>query len=144
MRRAPLRTALSAFCLVAMAALAGCTSPRNTLGTNSSPCYKAIPVAAGAVGHHGTFVGIRLLSSRQVSTKSRLDQLLDARAPGEKNVCVAAYHGTFRQDEVERPFGNGPASGSGPIALVVVSSPQNRLIGTIVLARVPLPLRHEV
>jgi hypothetical protein len=142
--RSLLLALLGALLCLAAGALAGCTSARNTLGTNSSPCYKAVPVAAGAVGHHGTFVGIRLLGARQVSAKPRLDALLDTRAPGVRNVCVAAYRGRFRPDEVERPFGPAPPGGSGPIAIVVVSSPQNRLIGTIVLARLPLRLRHEV
>lgn len=124
--------------------LAGCTSARNTLGTSSSPCYKAIPVAADAVHDRGTLVGIRLFSARQVSGYHHLDALLDARAQGVKAACVAAYHGTYRHDQVKEPYGIPPASGTGPIALVMVSYPQNKLIGTIVLSRVPLPLRHEV
>lgn len=137
------RAGVFALCVV-VAALAGCTSARNTLGTNSSVCFRAIPVAAGAVGHRGTLVGIRLLGTRQLKKHGHLAALLAARAPRVKSVCVAAYHGTYRQDQVTDPFGKGPPSGSGPIAIVVVSTPQNRLIGTVVLAKVPLPLRHEV
>jgi len=131
-------------CMAVAAASSACTSARNTLGTNSSPCYTAIPVAANAVHHRGRFLGVRLLSARQASTRRRLDALLDARAPKVKTVCVVAYGGSYRLSQVKRPFGMPPPSGTGAVAIVVVSSPHNRLIGTVVLRRVPLPFRHEV
>lgn len=138
------RRAAAVGCLVVAAMLAGCTSARNTLGTNSSQCYKAVAVTSDAVHDRGTFVGIRLLSARQVSRYHHLEVLLRARAPAVKTVCVAAYHGSYRLDQVQMPFGAQPANGGGPIAIVVVSTPQNKLIGTIVLSRIPLPIRHEV
>ena len=131
-------------CAAAAVATSACTSARNTLGTNSSPCYTAIPVAADAVHHRGHFLGIRLLSARQASTKRRLDALLEARAPKVKTVCVVAYEGTYSLSQVEEPFGTAPPAGTGPVAIAVVSLSRNRLIGTIVLRRVPLAFRHEV
>jgi len=121
---------------------AGCTSPRNTLGTNSSQCFRAIPVATDAVEDRGTLVGARLESVS--SLHQRLDALLDARAPTVKTVCVVAFRGQFRIDQVKRPYGPAPATGSGRFAIVVVSVPRNQLVGTVVLAQAPLPLRHTV
>jgi hypothetical protein len=121
---------------------AACISPRNTLGTNSSPCFRAIPVASEAVQDRGKLVGARLLGVR--SLHRRLEALLVARAPTVKTVCVVAFHGRYRIDQVQRPFGPAPVNGTGIYAIVAVSVPQNRLIGTVVLSFTPLPLRHEV
>jgi len=121
---------------------AGCTSPRNALGTNSSQCFRAIPVATDAVADRGTLVGARLESVS--SLHQRLGALLDARAPTVKTVCVVAFRGRFRIDQVKRPYGPAPSTGSGIFAIVVVSEPGNQLVGTVVLAKAPLPLRHMV
>jgi len=126
------------------AALSGCTSPRNTLGTNSSPCFKALAVASGAVEHRGKLLGIRLLRAGQLTKRRRLEALLAARAPHQKRLCVAAYQDSYRVDKVQRFYGTAPASGIGKVAIAVVSFPQNRLIGTLLLQRVPLPFRHVV
>ncbi|MHB8330063.1 MAG: hypothetical protein ACYDD6_10650 [Acidimicrobiales bacterium] len=130
---------------VPAATLAGCTSARNTLGTSSSPCFRALPVATEAVGDSGTLAGIRLVGPRELDRHMRLRQLLGARAGGGvTNVCVVSFHGRFRLDQVQRPLGAAPPGGTGQYAVVVVSTPQNRLLATFVLSRVPLPLRHEV
>jgi len=144
MRRLRRVAGVAVSCAAVAVAASACTSARNTLGTNSSPCYTAIPVGADAVHHRGHFLGIRLLSARQASTKRRLDALLDARAPKVKTVCVVAYEGTYSLSQVEKPFGTAPPTGTGPVAVAVVSLPRNRLIGTLVLQRVPLTFRHEV
>lgn len=124
------------------ALVSACTTPRNTLGTNSSPCFKALPVASEAVGDRGTLVGARLESTS--SLHRRLHALLAARDPTVKTVCVVAFHGRFRVDQVKLPYGPPPPNGSGIFAVVVVSVPRNALIGTVVLATAPLPLRHVV
>jgi hypothetical protein len=124
--------------------LSGCTSPRNTLGTNSSPCFKALAVASGAVEHRGKLVGIRLLRRDQLPKRHRLQALLSSRAPDQKQLCVAAFEGRYRLGQVRRVYGTAPDSGIGKVAIVVVSFPQNKLVGTLLLLRVPLPVRHEV
>ena len=125
--------------------LSACTAPRNTLGTNSSPCFKAVPVATDAVHDRGKLSGVRLLKSKDLDRRPHFRSLLEARA-GTKvtTVCVVSFQGRFTLAQVERPFGQSPAGGTGPVALVVVSTPANKLLGTLVLSRVPLPLRHEV
>jgi hypothetical protein len=128
---------------LASGGLSGCTSPRNTLGTNSSPCFKALPVGTEAVEHQGKLVGVRLLGTRQLVNRPRLDALLDARAPNQKTVCVVAFEDSFHPHQVKDLYGAPPASGTGKVAVVVVSFPQNHLVGTLLLARLPLPFRHE-
>lgn len=124
--------------------ISGCTSARDTLGTNSSPCFKALAVASGAVEHRGKLLGIRLLRATQVSGHPRLDALVASRAPHQKELCVAAFEDSYRPDQVKRFFGTPPTSASAKVAVAVVSFPQNQLVGTILLQRVPLPFRHEV
>ncbi len=130
---------------VAVVALSACTAPRNTLGTKSSACFRAVPVATDAVHDRGTLSGVRLLGSKDLDRRPGFRSLLEARA-GKRvtSVCVVAFQGRFRLDQVQKPFGRAPASGNGSVALVFVSSPEEALIGTLVLSRVPLPLRHEV
>jgi hypothetical protein len=129
----------------ALGALGGCTSARNTLGTSSSPCFRAVPVASEAVNDRGTLAGIRLVGQKEIDSRRRLRELVQGVAgPAVHNVCVVSFHGQFRLDQVKKPFGTAPPGGSGPVALVVVSTPQNQLLGTLVVTHEPLPLRHNV
>lgn len=131
--------------VVSAAALAGCVSPRNALGTTSNPCFRAVPVASTAVHHRGKLAGIRLVGTKELGRYPHILDLLTSRVGNRfRQVCVISFHGAFRLDAVQRPAGRGPTSGVGPVAIVVVSSPQNRLIATFVTEREPLPLRHEV
>lgn len=139
--------ALAAGVLLAVLAtgLAGCVSPRDTLGTNSSPCFRAVPVASDAVHDRGSLAGVRLMGPPELDRYPRLrDELASRVGRVLHDVCVVSFHGEFRHDEVERPMGRGPAGGTGPVAVVIVSYPQNALVGTFVLTREPLPLRHLV
>ena len=137
------RTAAVAFVGVASLALSGCTSARNALGTNSSPCFLAIPVAKDAVHDRGSFTGVRLYTAKELSAKTKLLGELQARAGGVlKDVCVVGYRGTYTLDQVAKPIGNAPAGGVGKFAVVVVSRSSNQLIGTFVRARLPVPFHH--
>lgn len=143
MRRA--RLLMAAASLGALSALGGCTSARNALGTSSSPCFRAVPVASEAVHDRGTLAGIRLVGQKEIDSRRRLRELVQGVAgPAVHDVCVVSFHGQFRLDQVEKPFGAAPPGGSGPVALVVVSTPQNQLLGTLVVDHEPLPLRHNV
>ena len=50
------------FCSFLAVALSGCTSARDTLGTNASPCFEALAVGEDAVHARGTFAGVHLIS----------------------------------------------------------------------------------
>ncbi len=124
-------------------AVAGCTSARDTLGTNSSPCFKALALGADAVHDRGKFAGVRLLSAQTIKKIPRVDDVLSERSSTRlHNVCAVAYSGTFRRSQVERPAGRVPASGVGHFAIVVVSTPQNVLLATFVLEKEPVRFRH--
>lgn len=131
--------------VVAAVGLSACTAPRNTLGTSSSQCFRAVPVASEAVKDRGKLTGVRLYRTRDLERHPHLREDLSSRAGGRISaVCAIAFSGTFRLDQVEKPLGHGPAGGSGSFALVLVSTPQNQLLGTVVLTQLPLPLRHEL
>ena len=131
--------------LVAATALSGCVTARNALGTSSSPCFKAVPVASDAVHDDGTLAGIRLFSGSQIDRYLHLRQVLEQSAGGPvTQVCVASFHGQYSSSDVSKPFGRAATGGTGKVAVVFVAYPTNKLLGTIVLSREPLPLRHVV
>jgi len=124
-------------------ALSGCTAARDTLGTNSSPCYRALALAEDAVHDRGSFAGVRLVSASTLAKLHHVDGVITQRsATPVHNVCLVAYRGTFRPDQVKRPAGRAPASGVGHFAIVVVSNPQNVVLATFVLEREPVRFRH--
>ena len=139
------RTGLGGIALVLCAGLlaSGCTSPRNTLGTRESSCFKALPVARAAVHDRGRFAGVRYL------TGDVLARALGALHPPERGVphrtdsrhvgiCVVAYAGHFDAAAVRdgRPAG----ARSGNLALVVVRARDERLLVTIVIEKAPVRL----
>lgn len=123
--------------------LSGCTSARNALGTNSSPCYLALPVAEDAVHGIGKFGGVRLVTAKQLAGKTQFLQMLTSRAGGTlKDICVVEYHGTYSPSKVEKPLGHPPPSGVGSYAIVVVDRSNNKLLGTFVRSTMPVRFRH--
>lgn len=124
--------------------LSGCAAPRDTLGTNSSPCFRALALAEDAVHDRGAFAGVRLVGySTLVKQHPRLEAALTARSSTRlRNVCLVSYRGTFRPSQVSRPAGKAPPSGVGHFAIVVVSTPQNQLLATFVLEKEPVRFRH--
>jgi hypothetical protein len=119
--------------LLSLGLAAGCTASRNVLGTGDSACFQAIPVAEQAVHHHGKFVGVHRVTTDRLH--KRLPEV--ARHP-HKAVCVVAYRGNFHSDEVRM----AKPGRTGHYAVVVVSSPGNRLLRTYVLPKLPLSFRH--
>jgi hypothetical protein len=131
--------------LISSATLFGCTSARDTLGTNASPCFDALVIAANAVHHTGSFAGVHLLSFTKIGSDAHIQSVLSARAGSKvRDVCVVSYKGTFRFDHVERPLGKPPAGGVGRYAIIIVSQPQNHLLGTVVRATQPLRFGHPI
>lgn len=123
--------------------VSGCTSARNALGTNSSPCYLALPVAKDAVHGRGRFVGVRLVKASELATKVLVLRALTARSGGKLgDVCVVAYSGHYTLSQVESPLGRAPATGVGRYAIVVVDRSSNKLLATVVRNKEPEPFRH--
>jgi len=126
-----------------VATLSGCTSARNTLGTNSSLCIRALAVARDAVHNQGQFAGVRLVKVSTLTPYPHLHQVVTARSSGPlRDVCLVSYRGRFRLDQVDRPTGRAPPGGIGRFAIVVVSLPRNALLATVVLEHEPVRFRH--
>jgi hypothetical protein len=140
--RLSLGAALAA-AMVASLGLTGCTAARNALGTNSSPCYLALPVAKEAVYGRGAFGGVRLVTPEDLAKAHRVPSELEARAKGKlKDVCVVEYRGSYRLDQVQKPIGRPPLTGVGRYAIVVIARDTNKLIGTFVRGNLPVRFRH--
>lgn len=137
------RLFVMAVVMIGVSWLSGCTSARDTLGTNSSPCFHALALAADAVHDRGVFAGVRLVSDASLAKHDRMEPVIKARSSTPlHSLCLVAYRGSFRLSEVHRPAGKMPSSGVGHFAIVVVSTPQNQLLATFVLEKEPVHFRH--
>ena len=58
--------------------------------------------------------------------------------PKKQAICVAGYSGHFTSAEVSKPLGHP----SGTLAVAVVTTPGNRLLGTLVLSKIPVRFQH--
>ncbi len=140
-RGRPWRSVLSGLCgLVLLASvLAGCSSARVGLGTTDESCYLALPTAAKAVGGHGHLEGIRKYTvSGLKGIAPRLYGFLVTQAPRTQAVCLAGYTGTFTKAMVTKPLGHT----AGKLAVVVVTTPGNKLLGTVLLTKLPVRFAH--
>ena len=127
--------------LCAPVVLAGCTAARNTLGTRVGVCYHALPVAAAAVHHRGKFAGVRLVGAGDLRALGRLGDMV--RGSALPSLCVVGFRGSFTSAQVVDPVG-AAVTAPRPYAVVVVTAPGDRLVGTAVLRRLPLALRDLV
>jgi hypothetical protein len=119
--------------------LAACTSARSDVGTADESCYLSLPAATRAVGGHGHLEGIRKFTQADLRQLApRLYQDLARQIPARQDLCVAAFTGHFSSDAVSTPLGRE----EGVVAIVVLTTPQNRLLGTLVLPRVPVRFSH--
>jgi hypothetical protein len=134
---------LAVVVVVGVSCVSGCTAARDTLGTNSSPCFHALAKSADAVDDRGVFSGVRLVSASTLAKVPHVEAVLKARSSTPlHNVCAVAYRGNFRLSQVSKPAGKVPKSGVGHFAIVVVSTPQNDLLATFVLEKEPVQFRH--
>ncbi len=125
--------------VVATSLLSACSAARTGLGTTDESCYLALPVAAKAVGGHGHLSGIRketLSGLRDVAPG--LSRHLSHDVPKGQNVCLAGYTGHFTAAGLSKPFGRQ----SGSLAVVVVTTPGNKLLGTLLLTKTPVRFQH--
>jgi len=136
---------VAALVVTVAVALGGCTSPRNALGTSTSRCYRALPVARDAVHDEGRFAGVRYLTIAALAhaLASTRPSVVDVPVHDERSgaaVCVVAYFGRFSASSVER--GWTVDARTGRLALVVVRARDERLVATVVLERAPLRFRR--
>jgi hypothetical protein len=128
-----------AACVLVVCLLAGCSTIRTNLGTSDSSCYLALPAASRAVHAKGKLAGVHLFTlARLRHVAPRLSGRLTIPRPPPPRVCVIEFTGTFTAGSVAMPLG----SPSGRLAVVVLTSPSNRLLGTVLLDHPPLPFLH--
>jgi hypothetical protein len=134
--------ALAAGLVIAASLLASCSSARSDLGTTDESCYLTLPTAARAVGGHGHLEGVRKFAFSDLHGMApRLYGRLahDDLAP-KQAVCLAAYTGHFTASQVSKPLAY--RSGTSAVAVAVVTTPGNRLLGTLILAKLPVRFGH--
>lgn len=134
-----LARAMAGCALVACIAT-GCTSARSNLGTSDSSCFLALPAATTAVGSHSRFVGVHLFTLSDL--RHQAPKLFKQVVPSDsstKNFCVFAFTGHFISTSVSEPHGRS----AGGVAIVVLTRPANKLLGTVVLSRLPLRFGHS-
>lgn len=132
-------TGALASCTLVICLAAACTSPRSNLGTSDSSCYLALPAATKAVPAHSRLLGAHLftLTDLRHQVPSVVAEIEPKVAPKQR-LCVVAFSGQFRSPEVSKPHGRSV----GRVAIVVLTSPSNSLLGTVILKRVPLSFSH--
>src|SRR2546427_648819 len=97
-------------------------------------CFRALPTAKAAVHHRGRLVGVR-----KVSRKTVLHALPRADVPAGRDFCVVGFEGPYRAADVDRPAGG---TATGRYAIVTVTTRGTTVLGTYLVDRLPLRLRH--
>lgn len=130
---------MAAALVLAATLLASCSSARTDFGTNDASCYLELPTATQAVGGHGHLEGVRkytLSGLRNVAP--RLYDRLAKDVSKKQGVCIAGYTGHFTAAEVTKAMGRP----SGTLAVAVVTTPGNKLLGTLILTKIPVRFQH--
>ena len=142
LRRWPQGSLALAVITVTAAGTLGCGAGRNILGTNTGPCFLALPVARRAVEGRGSLAGVRMIDIPKLTSAPddrAVRALLDLMTvPLPRDVCLVAYTGNFTLGQVEQPSGLPPPGGAGRYAIAVVTTPKSVLLGTFVVRRLPL------
>jgi hypothetical protein len=131
--------ALIAALLLAASLLASCSSARIDSGTSADSCYLALPTASKAVGGHGHLEGVRKYTLSNLHTIApKLYGRLAGDASKKQAICIAGYSGHFTSSDVSKPLGHR----SGTLAVAVVTTPGNKLLGTLVLSKISVRFQH--
>jgi hypothetical protein len=126
-------------CALLAALCSGCTAARSNLGTSDASCYLSLPTATHAVGSHGRLVGFRQFSLKDLSRVApHLYRAISDRQSTSQQVCVIAFTGSFTSGHVSKPKGRP----SGKLAVVVSTTPNNQLLGTVIFRKAPLHFGH--
>ncbi len=125
--------------VVAASLLTACSAARTGQGTTAESCYLALPTAAKAVGGHGHLAGVRTFTLSGLHGRApRLYVHLVDEVPKGQAVCVVGYTGKFNATMVSKPLGRP----TGTLAVVVVTTPANKLLGTLILTKIPVRFQH--
>jgi hypothetical protein len=129
--------------LLAGSLLAACSSARTSQGSSDETCYLALPTAEDAVSTaahtHPHLEGVRKFTVASLKGPApHLYDKLKSELPSKDAVCLVAYTGHFDATNVSKAFGRS----SGSLAVVAVKTPGNELLGTLILAHLPLSFDH--
>jgi hypothetical protein len=122
--------------MLALTVVASCGGARNSLGTPSSACFRALPAAQDAVQRKGKLVGVRKISTHNLQKRLPADTKLAA--VKSKDLCAFAFHGTYTPSDV--PLATNKRSGSYAIVCVTVGSRQ--VVAAFILDRTPTRFTH--
>lgn len=122
--------------------LAGCTSPRNALGTPTGRCFEVLPQAKQALRGAGRLTGVRYTTVTDLAAvldrlRPQIVDIPSAAARSRAAVCVVAYAGRFDAGRTAR--GWRADKRSGRLALVVLGTVHRRVLAIVL---VPLPLER--
>jgi len=126
---------------VTAAGLGACGAGRNVLGTNTGPCFLALPVAKQAVEGRGSLAGVRRVDFTKLTTPGdrAMRELLDLLpVPPPHDICLVAYTGSFTAAQVWQPVGPLPPGTAGRYAIAVVTATKPALLGTFIVRRLPM------
>jgi hypothetical protein len=130
---------LAAAFVLASSLLAACSTARSDFGTTDASCYLALPTAAKAVGGHGHLEGVRKYTLGTLrSVAPRLYNRLADDVSKKQAVCIAGYSGHFSSSDVSKAMGQP----SGTLAVAVVATPGDKLLGTLILTKLPVRFQH--
>jgi hypothetical protein len=125
-------------CVLAASLLAGCTSARSSLGTTDASCYQSLPTATNAGQSHGRLIGLHLYTLKDLKTKApHLYKYVVANAP--QHLCEVGLTGKSTKGKVSKALGKS----SGELAVVVATSPGNKLLATLIFSHAPLKFGHS-
>ncbi len=68
----------------------------------------------------------------------RLYDALADQVPKGQSVCIAGYTGHFASSAVTKAMGRS----TGTLAVVVVTRPGNKVLGTLILSKLPVRFQH--
>ena len=123
-----------AVALAVALALAACGSPRTSLGTDASACFRALPVARQAVHERGRLVGVLRVSSEHAL---RIVPHENIRSVG--SVCLVGFHDSYNKNNVD---GVVRADGSKFAIVAVALDRRPRRLGTVLTDQLPERFSH--
>jgi hypothetical protein len=135
MRYRPYRSFTSlALAVILTATATGCRATPGISNGSVSVCYRAIPVARGAIhDSRAKLIGVHRDPVDKVRNQLPQAAQSELATDDDTSVCTMAFKGTFQAGQVDL----APADQSGGYALVLVSSKKLYLVATIVLVHLP-------
>lgn len=120
------------------AVLGGCAVARSELGLSQGNCYVDLPAATAAVPAGSHLHGVELETVGALDTSPDLERIAHAAGTPRSAVCLVAFTGRFTSEEVADPSGLA----SGHLAVVVLTYPGHRVLGTLITRHVRVPFGH--